>query len=803
MSSKYPDYSCEYAKSGRSECKICHSCIGQDTVRVARYVQSPFFDGKMPQWHHLRCFFNKYMPSDPSEIQGFDNLRWDDQQRIKEKMGLITVSSEVLDKVVVNQPVSTDQSAQPQSVSVEYSKSNRSKCKKCEKKIERDELRFGIKGSKSSLDGFYHLDCFTATHKEKEFAIGIDELKGIDELENKDQELIKEAIGKTASKRKLSDENKPARGKKVKIENNENFDPSKLDNLEREKLLKTQSDLIWSLKDKLDKELSTDDMRQLIEHNNQTLKVKGRADLLSFLTDIMIFGPLKPCTECGGQLIVSGDAYTCTGNISSWTSCVYRSQQPNRLAKFDIPADLKNYECLKAFKFQPRTRMFAKTLDQTANKTSEAKASFDQTTRKSCYKLYFAYCGKGMSRSNQQMRMLIEKHGGKFGADINTHTVAVISSRGNSESIIKLKRLFKFSYVVEVEKMNKKMRECQTLELHVVSEEFLDELEEPDIHTRVNRSNIDELIMKHCICDWGSDLKQRIAECEKSFDQQSKLSETTNKDETKSGEGKLKLKLKGGAVVDPESNLEDEGHVLLERSTNQPYTAVLNMVDLARDMNSYYKLQIIELDNHKKWHVFRSWGRIGTNIGGNKLENYYSKDSAIVAFENLYLEKTGNEWSERAHASKKPLKFYPLELDYGSNQDNMSVSNRLNEKGFVSKSKLAKPIQNIIQMIFDIEKLKQQMKEFEIDLNKMPLGKISKNQINQAFGILNELNRLIESKASDTKFLDACNRFYSLIPHDFGLKSPPLLKEADRIKVIYFFFNQIEILTSYLLTGED
>ena len=33
------------------------------------------------------------------------------------------------------------------------------------------------------------------------------------------------------------------------------------------------------------------------------------------------------------------------------------------------------------------------------------------------------------------------------------------------------------------------------------------------------------------------------------------------------------------------------------------------------------------------------------------------------------------------------------------------------------------------------------------------------------------------------KILDASNRFYTLIPHDFGFRSPPLLNKAEMIKV--------------------
>merc|ERR1712079_463941 len=45
---------------------------------------------------------------------------------------------------------------------------------------------------------------------------------------------------------------------------------------------------------------------------------------------------------------------------------------------------------------------------------------------------------------------------------------------------------------------------------------------------------------------------------------------------------------------------------------------------------------------------------------------------------------------------------------------------------------------------------------------------------------------------TDSKFLDASNRFFTLIPHDFGLKTPPILNEPDYIK------SKIEMLDSLL-----
>ena len=64
--------------------------------------------------------------------------------------------------------------------------------------------------------------------------------------------------------------------------------------------------------------------------------------------------------------------------------------------------------------------------------------------------------------------------------------------------------------------------------------------------------------------------------------------------------------------------------------------------------------------------MFRAWGRVGTTIGGNKLESCgKSKRSAVDQFRDLYLEKTGNLWENRKCFVKQPNKFFPLDIDYG------------------------------------------------------------------------------------------------------------------------------------------
>lgn len=83
-------------------------------------------------------------------------------------------------------------------------------------------------------------------------------------------------------------------------------------------------------------------------------------------------------------------------------------------------------------------------------------------------------------------------------------------------------------------------------------------------------------------------------------------------------------------------------------------------------------------------------------------------ETAISEFERLYNEKTGNDWSDRAQASKQPGKFYPLDIDYGEDDSSLSLT------GAGSNSQLPKQIQDLVKMIFDVESMKKAMMEFEV-----------------------------------------------------------------------------------------
>ena len=332
------------------------------------------------------------------------------------------------------------------------------------------------------------------------------------------------------------------------------------------------------------------------------------------------------------------------------------------------------------------------------------------------------------------------------------------------------------------------MQNAEKYDIHVVSENVFDSFPQEPIEGQIKANTI---------CPWGSGLSKRLPRDEehkaKSGSAQSMF---VKSDMPKS----MKLKLKGGGIVDPDSNLDHKAHVL--KTKDALFSVVLGSVNIQDGKNSYYKLQVLQHDKKSKWYLFRSWGRVGTTIGGNKTEEFHEREEALTTFMSLYEEKTGNRWSQRKNFKKVPNKFYPMDLDYGQENEDLMKLNVQN-----SKSKLDLPIKNLISLIFDIESMKKALVEFEIDLTKMPLGKLSRKQIESAYKILSECQNMIkDSSGSETKFLDCSNRFFTLIPHDFGMNNPPLLNNEEIVKTKLEMLEnllEIEVAYSLLKSGDD
>ncbi|VDK72423.1 unnamed protein product [Litomosoides sigmodontis] len=260
------------------------------------------------------------------------------------------------------------------------------------------------------------------------------------------------------------------------------------------------------------------------------------------------------------------------------------------------------------------------------------------------------------------------------------------------------------------------------------------------------------------------------------------VDQTSNKriklesDDSKDAHLRMQRKImKNGTVVDAECPFQEMVHVWKDEN-GKPWETTLGKADFQTGANSFYKLQLLKHDIKENYYLFRSWGRVGTDIGGTKTDKYRGDlAEAKMTFKKLFNEKTANSWEDVENFKKVPGKMSLIETHYKNSKE---LQTFLVEPG--SLSKLPESIQQIIKMIFDVDAMNNVLESLEIDTRKMPLGILSIRHIKNAYKILTELQKLMEvGNAKYEDYLDATNRFFTLIPHNFGMNKPPLLNSQE------------------------
>lgn len=74
---------------------------------------------------------------------------------------------------------------------------------------------------------------------------------------------------------------------------------------------------------------------------------------------------------------------------------------------------------------------------------------------------------------------------------------------------------------------------------------------------------------------------------------------------------------------------------------------------------------------------------------------------------------------------------------------------------------------------------------FDIDVKKMPLGNLSKTQVQKGYDVLEELRTAIASHNS-SEVATLTSRFYTVIPHNFGRSRPPLIDTVRTANIAEF-----------------
>ncbi|XP_053602532.1 poly [ADP-ribose] polymerase-like [Plodia interpunctella] len=716
-------YRVDRAKTGLSKCVGCKTVIPKETLRMARMFQFKF--GKMREiWYHMECFFEKQRPKSVCEIDNFNNIDDEDQLWLTQKVDEVLQAASVICNGETNGQATKRSSSEVvgplTDFSVELSKSFRAKCRGCDIKICKGELRI----SKTSYDTdiailwgkeqlWYHVICFEKARKELQYFAGGDMLPGFNELPETDQQNVRDNI------RPIASDEVPIK----KIKN----DPEEQ---ERQREMSEQNNLYQSYKSKL-KNLSQNEIVQVLKRNGQFVP-KNKQEALELLADCLAFGALQRCAECRGQLLLASLGYRCSGFISAFSSCGQFVSQPVRFP-LTIPPELAQKPPLLGYEPTVGVRLFRNRPHPTTATKEIVNAPLKNMQ-------FFIY-GRELKDRKDDIKKCIFKMGGLVVTKLTDTMAAVISTRNDMV----------------------KKAEIAEKQIEVVEESFLDQID------KENGTVMDSIkLIGTCnIADWGSDPINRVPPAVI----EGKHIETCGNNYKKPSTSTQIIT--AGSVIES-AELARTSHVFRDRE-GDAHCARLSQTDLVTGTNVFYKLQLLESDDNDRYYVYTAWGQIG-NDGLDNIKYFDNLESAMVHFKSKYFKLTKNKWEDRHDFVKHPYKYYPHDVNYND-------ANTLSSLEVNWKSDLPISVQRLMQMIFDIDTMKLTLQHFELDTEKLPLGKLSQKQLDEGFKVLMNLYKYVEKgKVGRSKILAESSHFYTLIPHKSSRRTPPVLDSMELVQ---------------------
>ncbi|XP_025741100.1 protein mono-ADP-ribosyltransferase PARP3 isoform X1 [Callorhinus ursinus] len=214
------------------------------------------------------------------------------------------------------------------------------------------------------------------------------------------------------------------------------------------------------------------------------------------------------------------------------------------------------------------------------------------------------------------------------------------------------------------------------------------------------------------------------------------------------------------------------------------YACTLNQTNIGSNNNKFYIIQLLEEGD--RFACWNRWGRVG-EVGQSKLSYFKLLEDAKKDFEKKFRDKTKNSWVERDHFVAHPGKYTLIEVQ-GDNEAQEAVVkvDRGPVRAVVQRVQpcsLDAATQKLITNIFSKDMFKNAMTLMNLDVKKMPLGKLSKQQIARGFEALEALEVALRAPTDGGPSLEALSsHFYTVIPHNFGRNRPPPINSPELLQ---------------------
>ncbi|CAO3563148.1 unnamed protein product [Mortierella alpina] len=217
------------------------------------------------------------------------------------------------------------------------------------------------------------------------------------------------------------------------------------------------------------------------------------------------------------------------------------------------------------------------------------------------------------------------------------------------------------------------------------------------------------------------------------------------------------------------------------------WNARLNQTNINANNNKFYLIQLLS-STTGQYAVFSHWGRVGAG-GQSATDMYADLASAQRGFEKKYKDKTKNNWADRDNFVKQAGKYHLLPPDDGDSDDEdtdeakVKVKEEKKQEQPVPESTLPSKVQDLMSLIFNTSMMNRQMKELDYDADKMPLGKLAKATILHGYEVLKKISEVLDQPTpSRYELSELSSEFYTVIPHNFGRHTPPIIDTALTLK---------------------
>ncbi|XWS52871.1 hypothetical protein CRYUN_Cryun11dG0109600 [Craigia yunnanensis] len=461
--------------------------------------------------------------------------------------------------------------------------------------------------------------------------------------------------------------------------------------------------------------LSVPKMREILEANGQDSSGSDTFVVIKCL-DMLFYGPLQKCPICNGDLEFDGNRYSCKGSYSEWSSCVYKTRNPPRKQEpVKLPDSILN---------SPAADLIKEYQDP-----SRRPHRYVGVTDKPFLGMMISLMGR-LTRTQQYWKSKIEKHGGKVSSSVIGVTCLVASpaerERGDSSKLI----------------------EALERGVRVVSEAWLlDSIEKQEAQPLEAYDIVSDLAIDGKGIPWDKQDPQEAALESLSAD----------------------LKLYGKRGVYKDTKLQEQGGQIFEKD-GILYNCAFSLCDQGRGINEYCIMQLIKVPE-SNLHLYYKKGRVGDDPNAEEqLVEWQNVDSAVKEFVRFFEEITGNEfepWKREKKFQKKPLKFYPIDIDDGVDVRYGGLG--LRQLGVAAAhSKLEPLVANFMKVLCSQEIYKYALMEMDLDAPDLPMGMLSNVHLKRSEEVLQEFVEKVKSmKESGPKaeavWSDFSQRWFTLM----------------------------------------